>query len=111
MNYGSGNGKIFSTTSQESKFNPYTPLITFPTQAGTVSHPHMALEHNHEVLVPDLVRPFPDSLCCLSYSIGMLSGTGHDLALEEERDLGDIFHSRVYPSAQRKWSQAHCYLQ
>ena len=109
MNYGSGNGKILSTTSQESKFTPYAPIVTFPTQAGTLSHPHMALEHNHEVLVPDLVRPFADPLCGLS--LDMLLGTGHDLALEKELDVGYIFHSRVYPSTQRKWSQAYCYLQ
>jgi len=111
MNYASGDGRILSTVEQESKFNPDAPLVTFPTGAGTLSHPHMVLEHNHEVLVPDLVRPFANPACGLSHSIGVLSGTGHHLALEEERDIGHVFHSRVHSSAQAKWSQAYCYLQ
>lgn len=55
VNYGSGNAKIMPTTSQESKFDS-SPPITFPVQDGTVSHPHMVLEHENEVLIPDLVR-------------------------------------------------------
>ena len=57
-NYGSGNARIMPTTSQESKFNSDAPLITFPTQDGTDSHPHMVLEHKNEILIPDLVRRF-----------------------------------------------------
>jgi 6-phosphogluconolactonase (cycloisomerase 2 family) len=55
VNYGSGNAKIMPTTSQESRFTSYPP-ITFPAQDGTASHPHMVLEHENEVLIPDLVR-------------------------------------------------------
>lgn len=55
MNYDTGNGKIIPTTAQESKFSQSAPLITFPQPVGGVSHPHMALEHEGEVLVPDLV--------------------------------------------------------
>jgi 6-phosphogluconolactonase (cycloisomerase 2 family) len=56
VNYGSGTGRIMPTTSRESRFNSDAPLITFPAQDGTSSHPHMVLEHNNEVLIPDLVR-------------------------------------------------------
>lgn len=55
VNYGSGNAKIIPTISQGSMFTS-SPVITFPVQDGTVSHPHMALEHKNEVLIPDLVR-------------------------------------------------------
>ncbi|KAF8960657.1 Lactonase, 7-bladed beta-propeller-domain-containing protein [Flammula alnicola] len=54
MNYDTGNGRIIPTTSQESEFVTSAPLITFPPPSGGVSHPHMALEHEDEVLVPDL---------------------------------------------------------
>ncbi|KAF8954803.1 Lactonase, 7-bladed beta-propeller-domain-containing protein [Flammula alnicola] len=54
MNYGTGNGRIIPTTSQKSEFVTSAPLITFPPPSGGVSHPHMALEHEDEVLVPDL---------------------------------------------------------
>ncbi|KAF9481731.1 putative isomerase YbhE [Pholiota conissans] len=54
MNYGTGNGRIIPTTSQESEFVTTAPVITFPPPVGGVSHPHMALEHEDEVLVPDL---------------------------------------------------------
>jgi len=54
MNYDSGNGRIISTTLKGTKFDQASPTITFPKPAETVSHPHMALEHKDEVLVPDL---------------------------------------------------------
>lgn len=65
MNYNTGNGRIFPTIkgSRQSKFEPNAPLITFPPPSNGVSHPHMALEHRGEVLVPDLVS-FP---CPLSF--------------------------------------------
>jgi 6-phosphogluconolactonase (cycloisomerase 2 family) len=53
MNYGSGNGKIVPTANQAS-LSQSAPMITFPPPAGGVSHPHMALEHNGEILIPDL---------------------------------------------------------
>ncbi|KAF9465941.1 Lactonase, 7-bladed beta-propeller-domain-containing protein [Collybia nuda] len=54
FNYGSGNGRIVRTTSPTT-FDDSAPLITFPVQSSTsVSHPHMALEYNGEVFVPDL---------------------------------------------------------
>ncbi|KAK6977302.1 isomerase YbhE [Favolaschia claudopus] len=34
--------------------NSTSVLLTFPPPAGGVSHPHMAVEHGKEVLVPDL---------------------------------------------------------
>lgn len=56
FNYGSGNGRIIRTTSPPTNFDDSAPLITFPVQSATsVSHPHMALENNGEVFVPDLV--------------------------------------------------------
>ncbi|KAL0581419.1 hypothetical protein V5O48_000573 [Marasmius crinis-equi] len=54
MNYGGGNGRIIPTTSPLTFANDSAPVITFPLQASNVSHPHMALEHGQEVLVPDL---------------------------------------------------------
>ncbi|KAJ3569150.1 hypothetical protein NP233_g5241 [Leucocoprinus birnbaumii] len=54
MNYGSGNGRIIPTTGSSLIFEKNAPLITFPRKPGTVSHPHMLLEHGDEVLVPDL---------------------------------------------------------
>ncbi|OCB91011.1 putative isomerase YbhE [Sanghuangporus baumii] len=52
MNYNTGNGKIIPTASDPLDFDDSSaPLITFP---ATVSHPHMALENDEEVLVPDL---------------------------------------------------------
>ncbi|KAI1798203.1 putative isomerase YbhE [Ganoderma leucocontextum] len=52
MNYGSGNGLIVPTESEDPLefVSSYTP-ITFN---ATVSHPHMALQHGNEVFVPDL---------------------------------------------------------
>jgi len=54
MNYNGGNGRIIPTTSGMQKFDGSAPLITFPHASGAVSHPHMALQYNDEVLVPDL---------------------------------------------------------
>ena len=54
MNYNSGNGRIVPTTSGAQKFDNSAPVITFPKSSGPVSHPHMALQYNDEVLIPDL---------------------------------------------------------
>ncbi|KAJ7054128.1 Lactonase, 7-bladed beta-propeller-domain-containing protein [Mycena amicta] len=54
MNYSSGNGRIIPTTTSPEIFNNDAPVITFPAPPGGVSHPHMALQHGKEVLVPDL---------------------------------------------------------
>lgn len=55
MNYNSGNGRIFSTTNCGLTFDDSAPTVTFPPPSRpTVSHPHMALQHGIEVLVPDL---------------------------------------------------------
>lgn len=57
MNYGSGNGRIIPTTNNGLTFDNFAPTITLPPPSTpTVSHPHMALQHGEEVLVPDLVR-------------------------------------------------------
>ena len=45
---------IIPTTTDPLHFSRSAGLITFP---ASVSHPHMALQHGSEVLVPDLVRP------------------------------------------------------
>ncbi|KAI0260749.1 Lactonase, 7-bladed beta-propeller-domain-containing protein [Gloeopeniophorella convolvens] len=50
MNYGSGSGLIVPTANNALSFES-APLISFP---APVSHPHMAVEHGSEVLVPDL---------------------------------------------------------
>ena len=57
MNYGSGNGRIIQTTESGHHFDQeeVTPIVTFPRLASNASHPHMALEHAEEILVPDLV--------------------------------------------------------
>ncbi|KAF5310277.1 hypothetical protein D9619_010499 [Psilocybe cf. subviscida] len=54
MNYGSGNGKFVPTADHATSLSQSAPLITFPPPAGGVSHPHMVLEHNGEILIPDL---------------------------------------------------------
>ncbi|KAG6856871.1 hypothetical protein H0H87_012688 [Tephrocybe sp. NHM501043] len=56
FNYGSGDGRIVPTNSCDAtKFIDSAPTISFPAPlAPSVSHPHMALEHGSEVLVPDL---------------------------------------------------------
>lgn len=56
VNYEGGNGKIIPTT--RDVFFEDAPIITFPAPLNGSSHPHMALEHNGEILVPDLVRFF-----------------------------------------------------
>jgi len=50
MNYNSGNGMVIPTASTGLTFDAAS-LITFPAE---VSHPHMALQHGSEILVPDL---------------------------------------------------------
>ncbi|KAL0958790.1 hypothetical protein HGRIS_014111 [Hohenbuehelia grisea] len=54
MNYNSGNGRIIPTTGRPETFDQSAGIISFPQPVGGVSHPHMALEHGNEVLVPDL---------------------------------------------------------
>ncbi|KAK6984951.1 isomerase YbhE [Favolaschia claudopus] len=57
VDYGSGDGEIVPTVKGGTKFDNSTSLLlTFPPPAGGVSHPHMAVEHGKEILVPDLVR-------------------------------------------------------
>ncbi|KAI0685372.1 putative isomerase YbhE [Cytidiella melzeri] len=51
MNYDTGNGMIIPTTMDPLHFSSSAKLITFP---ANVSHPHMAVQHNNEVFVPDL---------------------------------------------------------
>lgn len=58
VNYGSGTARIIPTQ-DEVFFGDNAPIITFPPPVNGSSHPHMALEHNGEILVPDLVRLFP----------------------------------------------------
>ncbi|KAJ7628562.1 putative isomerase YbhE [Roridomyces roridus] len=54
MNYSSGNARIIPTTTSAEQFSDDAPVITFPPSPGNVSHPHMALQHGKEILVPDL---------------------------------------------------------
>ncbi|KAG6908854.1 hypothetical protein DXG01_003020 [Tephrocybe rancida] len=56
FNYGSGNGRIVATEPRDAvNFVDSAPTITFPAPvAPNISHPHMALEHGSELLVPDL---------------------------------------------------------
>lgn len=58
LNYSSGNGRIFPTTTSAELFNNAStaaPIITFPPPPGNVSHPHMALQYKNEIFVSDLV--------------------------------------------------------
>jgi hypothetical protein len=56
MNYSGGNGRIVPTSATDPKhFIANAPVIPFTPPAGGDSHPHMALQHGAEVLVPDLV--------------------------------------------------------
>ncbi|KAG5722949.1 hypothetical protein E4T56_gene5102 [Termitomyces sp. T112] len=56
FNYNSGNGRIILTSpSDRTIFIDNAPVISFPQPTPpNVSHPHMALRHETEVLVPDL---------------------------------------------------------
>jgi len=57
LNYSSGNGRIFPTTTSAEQFNNAStaaPIITFPPPPGNVSHPHMALQYKNEIFVSDL---------------------------------------------------------
>jgi len=55
VNYNGGSARIVSTIAEQTQFVASSgPVITFPKPAGGASHPHMALEHDGEVLIPDL---------------------------------------------------------
>ncbi|KAG7095223.1 hypothetical protein E1B28_005998 [Marasmius oreades] len=54
MNYNGGNGRIIPTSSPLKFVNDSAPVITFPPPAGGVSHPHQAVAHGQEILIPDL---------------------------------------------------------
>ena len=58
VNYQSGNGRVIPTR-DEVFFDDNAPIVTFPPPMNGSSHPHMVLEHNGELLIPDLVRLFP----------------------------------------------------
>ncbi|PPQ71512.1 hypothetical protein CVT26_010383 [Gymnopilus dilepis] len=55
-NYNTGSARIINTDAHGTQFDGASspPLVNFPQPAGGQSHPHMALEHQGEVLVPDL---------------------------------------------------------
>jgi hypothetical protein len=55
MNYRSGNGSFTPTSTDGTTFGLPASIVNFPTPLNGVSHPHMALEFNEEVFVPDLV--------------------------------------------------------
>ncbi|KAJ7197006.1 Lactonase, 7-bladed beta-propeller-domain-containing protein [Mycena pura] len=73
MNYSSGNGRIIPTTTSPEEFGNDAPVITFPPPVGGVSHPHMALQHEKEIFVPDLGG---DKIWRLSRESGAYSITG-----------------------------------
>jgi len=54
MNFGSGNGTLIPTTNDGKTFDSPAMGVNFPAPNNSVSHPHMALEYNGEVYVPDL---------------------------------------------------------
>ncbi|EJD02391.1 putative isomerase YbhE [Fomitiporia mediterranea MF3/22] len=52
MNWSTGNGRVFPTSPDGLYFdNSSAPVITFPANQ---SHPHETVEHEDEILVPDL---------------------------------------------------------
>lgn len=56
MNYNTGDGKIFNTTSEGRRLTPeQSQYISFPKAVGQVSHPHQVYEHKKELFIPDLV--------------------------------------------------------
>ena len=58
MNFNGSNGLfVVPTVTSPLRFRRDNPVITFPEKPGTISHPHMILEHEGEVFVPDLVNP------------------------------------------------------
>ncbi|KAF9061833.1 putative isomerase YbhE [Rhodocollybia butyracea] len=55
VNYNSGTGRIIPTDSTFLFFdNDASPLITFPPPVNNLSHPHMVVEFEGEVIIPDL---------------------------------------------------------
>lgn len=59
VNYNSGTGRIIPTDSTFLFFdNEAAPLITFPPPVDNLSHPHMVVEFEGEVIIPDLVSRF-----------------------------------------------------
>ncbi|EAU86751.1 hypothetical protein CC1G_06512 [Coprinopsis cinerea okayama7 len=56
LNYSSGNGRVFNTTSAGTRFvAESTQTVTFPKAADIrESNPHQAYEYNGEIFVPDL---------------------------------------------------------
>ena len=56
MNYGSGKGSFTPTSTDGATFGLPATIVNFPPPPNNVSHPHMALEFNEEVFVPDLVN-------------------------------------------------------
>lgn len=81
-NFGDGTGKIIPTASDPSYFAQDATTITFPPPDGSVSHPHMALQHEDEVLVPDLVRITSCHSRLKFYMTGV--GCGQDLEADRE---------------------------
>jgi 6-phosphogluconolactonase (cycloisomerase 2 family) len=78
MNYGSGNGSFTPTSTDRTTFDLSASIVNFTPPPNNLSHPHMALEYNEEVFVPDLVsvvlylslaiRVSSGFLTCLYYS-------------------------------------------
>ncbi|KAJ6504090.1 Lactonase, 7-bladed beta-propeller-domain-containing protein [Mycena vitilis] len=55
MNFGSPNCSFVATVPDDPlHFERDSPVISFPVPEGALSNPHMSLEFNDEVLVPDL---------------------------------------------------------
>ncbi|KAG6853999.1 hypothetical protein C0991_011656 [Blastosporella zonata] len=85
FNYGSGDGRIVPTKLHDpTTFVDSAPVITFPAPLPpNVSHPHMALQHGTEVLVPDLggdkiwrLAPSPDQSYRIQGFIPQPEGSG-----------------------------------
>lgn len=54
-NYNGANAIFVPTTGSPLSFAKNASPVAFPVNPGTLSHPHMVLEHGDEVFIPDLV--------------------------------------------------------
>ncbi|KAF5349027.1 hypothetical protein D9758_012695 [Tetrapyrgos nigripes] len=55
MNFGSPNCSFVATVEGDPlHFRTDSPVVSFTVPEGATSHPHMSLEHNGEIFVPDL---------------------------------------------------------
>ncbi|KAJ6618136.1 Lactonase, 7-bladed beta-propeller-domain-containing protein [Mycena sp. CBHHK59/15] len=114
MNFGSPNCSFVATVPDDPlHFERDSPVISFPVPAGAPSNPHMSLEFNDEVLVPDLggdkiwriVRDGPPGNFAVQGQIDVDKGTGprhiaiHDNILFTVHETASTLTAQRIPAA------------